>query len=91
MHGFFSCFPRLSGLARLLALGFDSPPDRVSTGAARRERRSVAKWALVSLERREDGSAFVGLVPVLELVFRHEASIPRNDSADIGWHPDTGP
>ena len=48
-----------------------------------RESPLVANRARVSLERREDGSAFVGLVPVLELVFRHEVSFPRRN-ATIG-------
>jgi hypothetical protein len=45
----------------------------------------------VALERREDHSALVRLVPVLELVARHSVSFSLTSAADIGWHPDTGP
>src|SRR4029453_5600178 len=44
--------------------GVDRLPDRVSPGAARRERRLVAKRALVPLEGGEDNPALLGLVAV---------------------------
>ena len=79
-------------LERLLfTLSFDRPPDRVSTRAARGESPTVPERALVSLERREDDTALVRLVPAFELISRHTASLGRSDLADIGRHPETGP
>ena len=41
------------------ALGFDRPPDRMSAGAARRERGLVAKRAVVPPEGGEDDAALL--------------------------------
>jgi hypothetical protein len=69
----------------------DRPPDRVSTGAARGESPTVAKWAIVSFEGCEDDSTLVRRVPVFELEARHAMSFRCCDPTDIGRHPDTGP
>lgn len=72
-------------------LRLDRPPDRVSAGAARGERRPVAKRALMPLERGEDDAALMRLVAVLEQVLGHGSSLPPSGSADIGRHPEHAP
>src|SRR5437016_10460186 len=71
----------------VLSCGFDRPPDRVPTGAARRERRSVAKGAFVPLERGEDDTALVRLVVVVEQVTGHGARLAPPGRPDIGAPP----
>src|SRR5512133_2617588 len=71
----------------LFALGLDRPPDRVAARAARGERSSVAKWALVALERREHDAALARLVMVLEQVTGHGSSLSQAGRADIGATP----
>src|SRR5205823_398638 len=61
----------------LFGCRFDRPPDRVSAGATRRERRLVPKRASMTPERCEDDAAFVRLVAVMKQVTGHEPSLPR--------------
>jgi len=65
----------------------------MSTGAARPDRRLVTERALVALERGEDGAAILGVVPVLQQVAEHTASIARqrvrsHRGATLVPHPD---
>src|ERR671911_792072 len=63
-------------------LGLHGPPDRVSAGAARCERRLAAKRAVVALERGEHDTAVVRLVSVVEHEAGHGARLTSPGRAD---------
>ena len=71
----------------LLARGLDGPPDRVPAGAARGERRPVAKRASVPFEGGEDDAALVRLVVVVEQVVGHADDPAAPRPRDIGEPP----
>jgi hypothetical protein len=71
----------------LFGRGFNGPPNRVPTRAARCERHSVAEWARVAFEGGEDDTALARLVAVLEQVTGHGLSLPPKRQHDIGASP----
>jgi hypothetical protein len=71
----------------LYGCAFDRPPDRVAAGAARGERRAVAKSAFVPPEGGKDDTALVRLVVVVQQVVGHAARLPLRCRPDIGAPP----
>jgi hypothetical protein len=70
-----------------LADGLDAPPDGVSAGAARCDRRLPAQRRVVTSEGREDDAALGRLVPVVEEEAGHAASLPPPRAPYIGATP----
>src|SRR5882724_8489097 len=70
-----------------LGFRFNRPPECVAAGAARADRRLVAKRTLVASERGEDDSALLRVVAMVKQVAEQAAIIARRRYADIGVTP----